>query len=249
MSVLDAFRIVLVGTTHPGNIGSAARAMKTMGLQRLELVAPQSFPDPQASANAAHADDLLERAGVHPSLEPALADAGLVVGLTARGRRLGAPAIEARECAALAVAEGRRHPVALLFGREHSGLTNEEIDRCHYVVHIPANPDYPVMNMAAAVQVMCYELRMAALSQAPAEAVPAAEVASAEHLEGLYSHLEQVLDELGYLRRFSPEVLMRRLRKLFNRARLEPAEVNILRGILSEVQRRLPGQGDSGKAD
>ncbi|KAB7628394.1 RNA methyltransferase [Alkalilimnicola sp. S0819] len=242
MKLLDAVRIVLIGTTHPGNIGSAARAMKTMGVQDLQLVAPERFPAPEATANAAHAADVLEAAGVHEELDQALAGAGLVVGLTARSRRLGAPSLEARPCAERLMREATRHPVALLFGREHSGLSNAELDRCHYVVHIPANPDYPVMNLAAAVQVMCYELRMAAMTgEAPTpEALP--EVAGAEHLEGFYRHLEQLLEDTGYLRRFSPEVLMRRLRHLFNRARPSSEELNILRGMLSAMERHKRGR-------
>ena len=133
----DNIRIVLVGTTHPGNIGSSARALKTMGLHRLLLVQPEAFPHPQARANAAHALDVLERAEVHADLDSALAGAALVAGLTNRARRLGAPAIDLRSFARLAVAESARHPVALLFGREHSGLSNQELDRCQYAVHMP----------------------------------------------------------------------------------------------------------------
>jgi TrmH family RNA methyltransferase len=235
---LDNVRIVLIGTSHPGNIGMAARAMKTMALHRLHLVAPRQFPDPQAHANATHATDVLEAAQVHAELDAALEGAALVAGLTARQRRLGSTAIDLRSFVQVVAQESVRRPVALLFGREHSGLSNEELDRCQYTVHIPTNPEYGVLNLAAAVQVVCYELFMAAgqpgLAMEPGEAL-----ASFEHLEGLYGHLERVLDEVGFLRKQNPELLMRRLRRLFARAQLEDTEVDVLRGMLTAIERRL----------
>jgi TrmH family RNA methyltransferase len=233
---LDNIRIVLVGTTHAGNIGFAARAMKTMALTRLHLVAPERFPDPQAEANATHGADVLAAAQVHADIDSALSGAGLVAGLTARTRRLGATSIDLRSFVSHAAAVSERQPVALLFGREHSGLTNEELDRCQYVVHIPANPQYGVLNLAAAVQVVAYELHMAA--GVPAQP-RADDPASFEHLEGFYVHLERLLDEVGFLRQQNPELLMRRLRRLFGRARLEQTEVDVLRGALSAIERRL----------
>ncbi len=236
----DNIRIVLVGTTHAGNIGFAARAMKTMALSQLHLVAPARFPDPQAEANATHAVDVLAAAQVHGDLDAALTGAGLVAGLTARTRRLGAPSVDLRSFAGLAAAESERHPVALLFGREHSGLSNEELDRCQYVVHIPTNPAYGVLNLGAAVQVVAYELFLAGAG-AGAEAVAgeSVEAAGFEHLEGLYGHLERVLDEVGFLRQQNPELLMRRLRRLFGRARPDRVEVDLLRGALAAIERRL----------
>lgn len=233
---LDNFRIVLVGTTHAGNIGSAARAMKTMALKHLHLVAPERFPDPQAEANATHGVDVLTAATVHAELDSALTGAGLVAGLTARSRRLGATSMDLRSFVEVAAAASERAPVALLFGREHSGLTNGELDRCQYIVHIPANPEYGVMNLAAAVQVVAYELYLAAGAPTVTQID---EIASFEHLEGLYSHLERVLDEVGFLRQQNPELLMRRLRRLFGRARLDPTEVDVLRGALTAIERRL----------
>lgn len=227
---------VLIGTTHPGNIGSAARALKTMALNQLHLVQPESFPHPQARANAAHALDVLEASQVHADLDAALAGAGLVAGITGRARRLGAPTIDLRSFAQLAAEESRAHPVALLFGREHSGLSNEELDRCQYAVYIPASKDSGVLNLAAAVQVVAYELFMAA--QAPrGEAVR--EPASFEHLESLYQHLEQVLAEVGYLYKRNPELLMRRLRAVFGRSRPDRREINALRGALRAIEQRL----------
>lgn len=237
---LDNVRIVLIGTSHPGNIGMAARAMKTMALHRLHLVEPRQFPDPQAQANATHAADVLDAAQVHAELDEALEGAALVAGLTARQRRLGSTAIDLRGFAQVVAQESVQRPVALLFGREHSGLSNEELDRCQYTVHIPTNPEYGVLNLAAAVQVVCYELFMAA-GQAGATREPGGDApASFEHLEGLYGHLERVLDEVGFLRKQNPELLMRRLRRLFARAQLEDTEVDVLRGMLTAIERRLP---------
>jgi TrmH family RNA methyltransferase len=239
---LDSIRVVLVGTTHSGNIGSTARAMKTMGLSRLHLVSPQSFPSPQAQAMAASAADVLEAARVHESLEAALAGATLVAGLSARPRRLASPALTLRECAPKLVAEAAHAPVALLFGREHSGLTNEELDHCQFLVHIPANPAYGSLNLAAAVQVVCYELRMAALTEPAAakRSASAAAVVSADHLEEFYGFLEQLCRETGFADGRNDGMLMRRLRRLFNRARPDEKEINILRGLMSYATRRQP---------
>jgi tRNA (cytidine32/uridine32-2'-O)-methyltransferase len=234
---LDNIRIVLVGTTHPGNIGFAARALKTMALSRLHLVAPERFPDPQAEANATHGADVLAAARVHPDLDSALAGTALVAGLTARSRRMGAVSMDLRSFARQLAVETEHHEVALLFGREHSGLTNEELDRCQYVVHIPASPVYGVLNLAAAVQVVAYELHMAA-TEGQVAAIPS-EAARFEHLEGFYQHLERLLDDVGFLRKQNPELLMRRLRRLFGRARPDPTEVDVLRGMLTAIERRL----------
>jgi RNA methyltransferase, TrmH family, group 1 len=236
---LDNIRIVLVGTTHPGNIGFAARAMKTMALSRLELVAPARFPDPQAEANATHGNDVLQAARVHAELAPALAGARLVAGFTARTRRMSGPSLALREFAELAVRASARGPVALVFGRENTGLTNAELDMCQYTVHIPSNPEFGVLNLAFAVQVAAYELFLAS-GQAPAVAAEEGEPpAPVEHLEGFYRHLERVLDQTGFLHRHNGELLMRRLRHLFNRARPDSVEVDVLRGMLAAIEARL----------
>ncbi|EAR21189.1 RNA methyltransferase [Nitrococcus mobilis] len=239
----DNIRIVLLGTTHPGNIGSAARAMKTMGLSRLHLVAPLYYPDPRAQATAGHAADVLGAAHVHADLAAALHDTRLVLGLTARPRRLAAEALDAR-CGALQIAEASRaYPVALLFGREDSGLTNAQLSYCHGVVHIPANPAYPVLNLAAAVQIVCYELFLAGRCLEGERGEPsgssAAPPAPMEELEGFYCHLQRIMQASGYSRHRPDALLMRRLRRLFNRARPERAELNLLRGILTAIERRL----------
>lgn len=235
---MQPVRIVLVNTSHPGNIGAAARAMKNMGLEELCLVEPQEFPSVEATARASGADDLLARAACVDSLEAALAGCGLVVGASARNRTLPVPTLDPRECAELVMQQPGRTRTAVLFGRERTGLTNEELDRCHYLVQIPTNPDYPSLNIAAAVQVIAYELRMAA-----GPALPRQEhrhrFATAEEMELFYQHLEETLVGAGFLDAGNPRQLMRRLRRLFGRARPNCNELNILRGILTAVQQRL----------
>jgi TrmH family RNA methyltransferase len=229
--------VVLVGTTHPGNIGAAARAMKVMGLAHLRLVAPRVFPSPQAVALAAGADDVLERATVHPTLDQAIADCATVVGVSARPRAIACPLYPPREGMARLAAEpaGR---VALLFGREHSGLSNEEMDRCHYQLRIPTDPAFPSLNVAAAVQVIAYEWRLArfAAEGGGEEGDDAQPGADAGEMERFYRHLEEVLVETGFLDPSKPRHLMRRLRRLYNRAQPDRNEVNILRGMLTAVQ-------------
>lgn len=235
---LSATAIVLVGTTHPGNIGAAARAMKNMGMSCLRLVAPRTFPSAEATARAAGADDLLAAATVHPTLEEAVADCSLVIGASARSRALGCPSLEPRAAAAR-VAGALPARGALVFGREHSGLSNEELDRCHFRLHIPSDPVFSSLNVAAAVQIACYELRLAALAE-PRTAVPeeAGERHEVDHqeMERFYVHLERVLVELDFLDPANPRHLMRRLRLLYNRAHPDRNEINILRGILTAVE-------------
>ena len=229
-------RIVLVETSHPGNIGAAARAMKTMCLTRLVLVSPVEFPHAEASARASGATDLLERAEVAANLDEALRGCTLVAGTSARRRGLGPPELPPRECAArLTAAAASGSDVALLFGRERIGLTNEELARCHFLVNIPANPEYASLNIAAAVQVLAYELLLARDTvAAPAETD--SPLATAEEMERLYEHLEQAALETGFLDPENPKHLMRRLRRLFNRAQPDQNEVHILRGLLSALK-------------
>ena len=230
---LARIRVVLVRTTHPGNIGGAARAMKTMGLARLVLVAPRHFPDPQAEAMATGADDLLARAQVCATLDQALAGTTLAIALTARRRELSPHAVDARAAAELAVAEAAAGgEIAFVFGTEMSGLANDEVLKCQRVAHIATSSDYSSLNLAAAVQVMAYEARVAALGPAPL-ANDRFDAASFEEVEGFYAHLERNLVGSGFLDPASPRRLMERLRRLFARGRLEKEEVNILRGILS----------------
>jgi tRNA (cytidine32/uridine32-2'-O)-methyltransferase len=248
-------RIVLVDTSHAGNIGAAARAMKNMGLRRLYLVNPKLFPHADATARASGADDLLAQAIVCTDLDEALAGCALVVGASARLRNLTVPLLDPRQCATQVLEEwagSGNHEVAILFGREHSGLTNDELGRCHHLVHIPTDPDYSSLNLAAAVQVVSYELRMACGGQSLVTGQAAAQVekplqtdealAPAEDMARFYAHLEQTLVEIGFLDPGNPRIMMRRLRRLFNRARPNVVEMNILRGILTASQkaRRAP---------
>ncbi len=227
---LDNVRIVLSHSSHPGNIGASARAMKTMGLSSLVLVNPGRFPDREAEALASGALDVLAEARVCASLDDALAGTVLAAALTARSRELSHTAYYAKQAARVLLEQARQHPVAVVFGGEASGLSNEEIIKCQMLVHIPANPDYASLNLAAAVQVMCYELRMALENPAPQPSE--FEAASFEEIEMFFRHLEEVMVSTGYLNPDQPKRLMERLRRLFARARLEKEEINILRGIL-----------------
>ncbi len=238
---LARFRVVLINTTHPGNIGATARAMKVMGLSRLHLVSPRIFPSADATARASGADDILQHAVVHESLEPALEGCGLVLGTSARLRSLPMPLLDARAAAVQAMGESEGHEVALLFGRERHGLTNEEMQRCHFLVNIPTNPDYGSLNIAQAVQIMAYELRLAAIAAGGGEVgfvLPPAdwEPVDGAQMELLFEHLEQTLLDLEFLNPKQPKKLMARLRRLFNRARPDENEFNILRGILRAAQ-------------
>lgn len=234
--MLNNIRIVLINTSHPGNIGSAARAMKTMGLTQLYLVSPKEFPHPKAIELAAGAADILDQAVVVAELDEAIADCSLVVGTSSRSRAIPWPLLSPRELAEKAQVEAVNNKVAILFGREQSGLTNEELHRCHFHLHIPSNPDYCSLNLASAVQVIAYELCVA--SQAEAVATPwDYSFATQQDMEGMFAHLEKVLIEIDFLKPEAPRQLMTRLRRLYNRARLDEMEVNILRGILNAIEK------------
>ncbi|MCE3046112.1 RNA methyltransferase [Legionella sp. 16cNR16C] len=236
----SAIRIVLVGTTHPGNIGSAARAMKTMGLTRLYLVNPKSFPDLRACEMAAGADDLLESAVVTQDLEQALQGCQLVLATSARPRGIALPGLNPPEAAALIAGKSDDTEVAILFGREHAGLTNDELLRSQFHINIPSNPEYSSLNLAQAVQIIAYELRMKLLSSPKVEvALREDRVATAEEVEQFYGHLTDVMVAIDFLRPDNPGRLQQRIRRLFNRVGLEHMEVNILRGILSHMQNAL----------
>ncbi len=240
-SKLDRVRIVLVEPSHPGNIGAVARAMWAMGLARLSLVRPKCFPSAEATARAAGADALLYDADVCATLEQALADCVWVVGTTARSRHLEHPRLTPRGFAARAVEETRHGQVALVFGREQTGLSNQELDQCQAAASIATNPDFGSLNLAAAVQVFTYELQLGFCDATPASGEPpfdeGAGVTTTAELEGLYTHLEQALTDVGYYDPQAPKLLMRRLRRLYGRARPDRTELNILRGILAATQR------------
>jgi len=230
-AIIENIRVVLSHTSHPGNIGAAARAMKTMGLRHLYLVNPRLFPDPQADAMAAGADDLLRDAVKCGSIDEALQGVVFTVAMTARLRDISIEVKSPREAMPLLLQQAAQQPVALLFGTEMSGLTNEEMGRAQVLVNIPANPDFSSLNLAAAVQVMGYELNAAVQSHVPS--LPEIRSATHEQVEGYFAHLEKTLFEIGFFTTQNPARLMQRLRRLYARARLEPEEINILRGILS----------------
>lgn len=235
---LTNIRIVLVHPTHPGNVGATARAMKNMSLQSLYLVAPEKFPGPQATERAAGADDILRNAVICASLDQAINDCHLVIGTTARARRIEWPGVDPVAGAARLV-EGARHgPVALLFGQERTGLLNDELDRCHFVLTIPTNKDFSSLNLASAVQILAYEILRAVSDdgQAAAKEQPAARPVSSADLQRFYQHLEQVLQQIGFLDPANPRLLMRRLMRLFNRAGMDHNELNIMRGVLTAIQ-------------
>lgn len=234
---LNNIRIVLVSPTHPGNVGAVARAMKNMRLQSLFLVKPCAHQNAEARARAAGADDILEGATVCASLPDALADCRLTIATTARARKIGWPTLQPHEAGSHLVAAAPAAPVALVFGREHSGLTNEELDQCQFAVTIPANPHFSSLNLASAVQVLAYEILRASLT---AEAAPPVGRRLASHgaLRHFYRHLQDVLIAIDFLNPAYPRKLMRRLIRLFNRAQLDDNELNILEGILTAVEQK-----------
>lgn len=231
-------RIVLINTSHSGNIGAVARAMKNMCLSELYLVQPRQFPSEEATARASGADDVLQKAVVCENLDQALQGCGVVYGSSARLRTIRWPQVDPRQAAEQIAAESESGPVAILFGREHSGLTNDELERCHYLLNIPANSDYSSLNIAAACQVVAYELMMASQLETPDSTIgEVIELATADEVEGLHQHLQETLIRLEYLNPQQPKQLMRRLRRLYHKAHLEKIELNILRGILTATQK------------
>lgn len=234
---LDGIRIVLVETTHPGNIGAVARAMKNMCLSDLVLVNPKLYPHAEATARASGAHDLLARTRVVETLDQALADCVLAIGTSARLRSVEWQQLDPRQCAARAIAESSRGRVAVVFGRESSGLTNAELDRCQYLVHIPANPDYSSLNIAQALQVISYELLMAAAERTLVEPVSNDETSvTADDMERLFEHLFRTMERVRFLDPRQAEMLQRRVRRLLFRAAPQRDELNILRGFLTAVE-------------
>jgi tRNA (cytidine32/uridine32-2'-O)-methyltransferase len=237
---LNLVRIVLVETSHPGNIGSTARAMKTMGLESLYLVNPKSFPDNKAREMAAGADDVLEQAVITSTLDEALVDCQLIFATSARPRGISLPGLTPASFAEFVSHNANNSKIAVVFGREHSGLKNEELLKCHYHIHIPSNPEFSSLNLSQAVQIVSYELRMRALSpEATVTTRHQDKQASADEIEQFYEHLREVFIEIQFLKEKNPRRLMQRVRRLFNRIHLEKMEVSILRGMLSQVQKSL----------
>lgn len=235
---LENVRIILVNTSHSGNVGSVARAMKTMGLTQLYLVDPACEVDSHASALAAGATDVLGNAKIVTSLADAIDECSLVIGTSARSRTLSWPMVDPKECAKKLVKESTSSSVALVFGRENSGLTNEELQLCNFHVCIPANPDYSSLNLAMAVQTLTYETRMAFLALQEHEPNTDEQMyPSAQQLALFYEHLEATLKDTGFIIKQHPGMVMTKLKRLFNRARVEDQELNILRGILTSINK------------
>jgi tRNA (cytidine32/uridine32-2'-O)-methyltransferase len=244
----ENIRVVMVETTHPGNIGAAARAMKTMGYQTLYLVKPKIYPNAEATARAAGADDILSKAVVCDSLEDALQGCVTVVASTARPRTISHPIFTPREYASKLSEMVRHGPVALVFGRESSGLSNEELELCNVILQIPTNPDFSSLNVASAVQILCYEF-IHALQSGESEKTDAetdgkakVKLATTDEMTYLYDHLEESMIDVGFLNPEQPRKLMRRLKSLFNRAILDENEISILRGFLAAVQESVKGK-------
>ncbi len=249
MNTSPHIKIVLVNTSHPGNIGATARAMKNMGLSRLALVNPVEFPSGVAVGRAASALDVLEQAEVVTTLGEAIADCALVIGSSARSRSLPWPMLTPEQSAAKLVKESQSAQVALVFGREDSGLNNEELQLCHFHVQIPASPEYSSLNLAAAVMVLCYEIRKAVLIDEEADDKAGDEYwdqekATVEQVEYFYEHLERVLVEIDFHDPDNPRLLMQRMRRLFGRVRIDAMEMNILRGILTNIEHKIKGRRD-----
>jgi tRNA/rRNA methyltransferase len=234
-SALERVRVVLCQTSHPGNLGACARAMKTMGLQDLLLVQPRHFPHPEAHAMASRATDVLDAARVCDTLDQALQGSVFAVASTARDRDLSHAVLTPREAAARLIEEARHGPVALVLGAEKYGLTTDQVNRCNVIATIPTNAEYASLNLASALQIFAYELRLAALQQA-APAGKTHPPATRDDMELFYAHLEQSMVDLGFLDPLQPKRLMQRMRRLFERARVEREELNILRGLLAAAQ-------------
>ncbi len=228
-------RIVLINTFHPGNIGSVARAMKTMGLSELYLVAPKQFPAEEATTMAVGADDILASAKVVNTLHEAIDDCALVVGTSARSRANPWPVKTANEAAQQIVAESKTQQAAIVFGRETMGLHNDELQRCNVHVYIPSNPNYKALNLAAAVQIICYEIFLAGGTKSDYKQ-QVTEYSTKKDMDYFYEHLEQTLRDIGFIIKAHPGKTMLKLKRYFNRTRPELLELNMLRGILTAIQ-------------
>ena len=237
--MLDRIRIVLINTSHPGNIGSAARAMKTMGLHELYLVNPKEFPHQKADEMSSGADDILKRAVVVDTLEQAVADCTLVIGTSARERTIPWPLYAPRQIADKLKLEAAESRTAIVFGREQSGLTNEELSCCNWHMQIPANPDFSSLNLASAVQVVAYELRVASLDNPQMAEAWDNRLATADEMEYLFKHFEEVMVKINFLDPAAPRKLMPRLRRFFFRARPDVMETNIFRGLLTAIEDKI----------
>lgn len=246
--MFDHIKIILVNTTHPGNIGAVARAMKNMGFKHLCLVSPKVFPSEEANARSAGAEDILSQATVVSHLDEALADCHWAFGLSARARKIALPTLMVRAAAekiASSLFQAPKTPVlkvGLVFGQEQSGLLNEELTKCHYQIRIPASPDYASLNLGQAVQIVSYELRMALLNLRPTAEVEKPEadpLATIAEIESFYQHLSNILIQIRFLDPKMPKHLMQHLRRLYNKSQLTKIELNILQGILTATEKSI----------
>ena len=236
--------VVLVNTSHPGNIGATARAMKNMGLHNLALVQPEQFPSGIAVGRAVSAVDILDDAKVYDCLQDAVADCGLVIGASARSRKIPWPMVDPEQCAHKIVKDAQKNKVALVFGREDAGLNNDELQQCHFHVQIPTDANYSSLNLASAVLVICYELHKAGIASQQLPEVAEddfwdREKANGEQVEHFYRHLEKVMTDLDFHDPDNPRQLMQRMRRLFSRIRIDVMEMNILRGILTNIEYKI----------
>ena len=233
-----SLRIILIDTSHPGNIGAVARAMKNMGFSDLTLVNPKYFPHEDATARASGAEDILENALITNTLEEAIVDCHLIIGASARERSIEWPILSPKECSDKIVRNFSEDNVAIVMGPEKNGLNNAQMDLCHFLLRIPTNPVYSSLNIAMAVQIICYEMRLAMIKLPEVKDSPM-NLATGREMEYFYHHLEKTLKDIGFLNPNDPRNLMRRLRRLFNRIHLDHNEINILRGILSTVSKKI----------
>ena len=236
---LNSVKIVLVGTTHPGNIGAAARAMKNMGIKNLSLVEPKEFPSDVAIYRSKAAKDILEHAQVFNTLEEAISDCELVIGTSARGRKVPWPILNPKEAAEEVSRSSSHHKIAIIFGREDRGLTNEELGLCNLHVNIPTDPDYSSLNLAQAVQILVYEIRQAILGEQEDKDYWDVELANNDQTELLINHMDELMQQVEFYDVDNPRKLLLRVRRFFKRSRIDVMETNIFRGLFATIQKRL----------
>ena len=239
-NLLNSVKVVLVGTTHPGNIGATARAMKNMGILDLALVEPKEFPSDVATFRSKAAKDILEKAAVHTSLEEAISECELVVGTSARGRTVPWPVLSPREAAEEMHKSSLNGKVAIVFGREDRGLTNEELGLCNFHVHIPSDPEYSSLNLSQAVQILAYEIRLSYLQDLHVnEDYWDVDLANNEQTERLISHMDELMQEVDFYDVENPRKLLVRVRRFFKRSKIDVMEANIFRGLFATIQKKL----------
>ena len=236
---LNSVKIVLVGTTHPGNIGAAARAMKNMGIKNLSLVQPKKFPSDVAIYRSKAAKDILENAQVFNNLEEAIFDCELVIGTSARGRKVPWPILNPKQAAEEVSRSSSHHNIAIIFGREDRGLTNEELGLCNLHVNIPTDPDYSSLNLAQAVQILVYEIRQAILGEQEDKNDWDVELANNDQTELLINHMDELMQQVEFYDVDNPRKLLLRVRRFFKRSRIDVMETNIFRGLFATIQKKL----------